>query len=194
MWAGNPHRMHHLGEPMLSPRPPSAKMCHHLADQLRQLGWTGGFASPHWLCYVVTSECRALCSITSGLAWGLGPRPAVSSNRVINTKHINQLSRFHAQKLSVLNFVRFDQALYFLAKSCLWRSSLSKLCLWHTNSNTPFIWGLPLWSLSSWIWLYWYGFVPCSCITPQYAPCWLKWFASWVALLLCLPLRSRLFG
>ena len=71
-------------------------------------------------------------------AWGLGPRPcrglrtlsdlsqingrlrpATSPNRVINTEHINQLSRFHAQRLSVLNFVRFDQALYFLAKSCL---------------------------------------------------------------------------
>ena len=63
-------------------------------------------------------------------AWGLGPRPfrglrtlsdlsqingrlrpATSLNRVINTEHINQLSCFHAQKLSVLNFVRFDQAL-----------------------------------------------------------------------------------
>jgi hypothetical protein len=34
----------------------------------------------------------------------LGPR---------HTEHINQLSHFHAKKLSVLNFVRFDQALYF---------------------------------------------------------------------------------
>ena len=40
-------------------------------------------------------------------------RPATSPNRVINTEHINQLSRFHAQKLSVLNLVRFDRALYF---------------------------------------------------------------------------------
>ena len=58
----------------------------------------------------------------------------------------------------------------------MWKTSLSKLCLWHTNSNTPFTWGLPLWSLSSCIWLYLYGFVPCSCITPQYAPYWLKLF------------------
>ena len=67
--------------------------------------------------------------------WGLGPRPCIglrtlsdlsqinghlrpvtSPNRFINTEHINQLSCFHAQKLSVLNFVRFDQALYFLHK------------------------------------------------------------------------------
>ena len=55
-------------------------------------------------------------------AWGLGPRPcqglqtlsylsqingrlrpATSPNHVINTEHINQLSCFHAKKLSVLN-------------------------------------------------------------------------------------------
>ena len=79
----------------------------------------GGFTSPHRPCYVVTSECRALCSITSGLAWGLGPRPAVSSDRVINAEHINQLSRFHAQSFKISNFVRSDQSLYFLAKSGL---------------------------------------------------------------------------
>ena len=47
------------------------------------------------------------------------PCPASSLDRVINTEHINQLSRFHAQKLSVLNFVRFNQALYenFLVKT-----------------------------------------------------------------------------
>ena len=44
------------------------------------------------------------------------PYPASSSGRVINTEHINQLSCSHAQKLSVLNFVWFDQALYFLHK------------------------------------------------------------------------------
>ena len=49
-------------------------------------------------------------------AWGLRPCPASSSDRVINTEHINQLSRFHAQRLSVLNFVWFDQALYFFGK------------------------------------------------------------------------------
>ena len=76
-------------------------------------------------------------------AWDLGPQPcrglltlsdlsqingrlrlATIPNRVINTEHINQLSCFHAQKLSVLNFVRFDQAL-FSAQSCLGQSSLS---------------------------------------------------------------------
>ena len=64
-----------------------------------------------------------------GTGSGMEPCPASSSDRVINTEHINQLSRFHAQKLSVLNFVRFNQALYFLAKSCLRQNSLSKLCL-----------------------------------------------------------------
>ena len=46
----------------------------------------------------------------------MAPCPASSSDRVINTEHINQLSRFHAQKLSVLNFVRFNQALYLFGK------------------------------------------------------------------------------
>ena len=76
-------------------------------------------------------------------AWGLGPRPcrglrtlsdlsqvngrlhpATSPNRVINTEHINQLSRFHAQRLFVLNFVRFDQALYFFGKKLLVKNFL----------------------------------------------------------------------
>ena len=70
-------------------------------------------AGLHWPCYVTTSECRALRSATSGLAWGMEPCPAPSSDHVINAEHINQLSRFHAQKLWVLNFVRFDQALFF---------------------------------------------------------------------------------
>ena len=78
-------------------------------------------------------------------AWGLGPRPcrglrtlsdlsqingrlrpATSPNRVINTEHINQLSCFHAQKLSVLNFVRFDQALYFFGKKLFVKNFLVK--------------------------------------------------------------------
>jgi hypothetical protein len=82
------------------------------ADQLRHLGWTGGFVSPHRLCHVATSSSRALRSGTSGPAWGLGPRPAASSARIINTEHINQLSRFHAQLFQLLIYVRFDQALY----------------------------------------------------------------------------------
>ena len=57
-------------------------------------------------------------------AWGLRPCPAPSSDRVINAEHINQLSCFHAQKNSVLNFVRFDQALYFLGKKLFVKNSL----------------------------------------------------------------------
>ena len=47
-----------------------------------------------------------------GTGSGMEPSPASSSDRVINAEHINQLSRSHTQKLSVLNFVRCDQALY----------------------------------------------------------------------------------
>jgi hypothetical protein len=74
-------------------------------------------ASLHWPCYAATSDCRALRSATLGPAWGMKPCPVSSLDRVINTEHINKLSRFHAQKLSVLNFVRFDQALHFLVKT-----------------------------------------------------------------------------
>ena len=74
---------------------------------------------PHWPCYVTTLECRALCSATLGLAWGMEPCPASSSGRVINTEHINQLSCLHAQSFKILTCVRFDQALYLFEKSCL---------------------------------------------------------------------------
>ena len=57
-------------------------------------------------------------------AWGLRPCPAPSSDRVINAEHINQLSRFDAQKLPVLNFVRFDQALYLFGKKWLVKNFL----------------------------------------------------------------------
>ena len=57
-------------------------------------------------------------------AWGLKPCPAPSSDRVINAEHINHLSHFHAHKLSVLNFVWFDQALYFLGKKLFVKNSL----------------------------------------------------------------------
>ena len=100
----------------------------------------------HWPCYVTTSQCRALCSATSGPAWGMEPCPASSSDRVINTEHINQLSCLHAQSFKFLTCVRLDQALYFFGKKLLVKISLSKLCLWRANSNTPFTWGLPSWS------------------------------------------------
>ena len=45
---------------------------------------------------------------------------------MINTEHINQLSHFHAQKLAVLNFVRFDQALYFFGKKLFTKNFLVK--------------------------------------------------------------------
>ena len=80
----------------------------------------------HWLCYVTTSECRALRSATSGSAWGMEPCPTSSSDRVINAEHINQLRCLHAQKLSVLNFVRFDQALYFFWQKVVCENFLVK--------------------------------------------------------------------
>ena len=92
---------------------------------------------------VITPECRTPCSDTSGQ--GLGPwpcrglrtlsdlsqingllRPATSPNHIINTEHINQLSCFHAQKLPVLNFVRFEQALYFFGKKLFVKKFLVK--------------------------------------------------------------------
>ena len=87
---------------------------HHIINPHRVLRrHTAGLHRP-W--YVATSERRALCSATSGPAWGLGAHPAVSSDRVINTKHINQLSRFHAQKLLVFNFVWFNHYTFFAKK------------------------------------------------------------------------------
>ena len=80
----------------------------------------------HWSCYATTSECRALCSATSGLAWGMEPCPASSSDRVINTEHINQLSCLHAQSFKILTCVRFDQALYFFGKKLLVKNLLFK--------------------------------------------------------------------
>ena len=73
----------------------------------------------HCSCCVTTSECRAFRSATSVPAWGMEPRPASSSNRVINTEHINQLSCLHAQSFKFLTCVQFDQALYFFGKKFL---------------------------------------------------------------------------
>ena len=78
----------------------------------------------HWPCYVTTSECRALCSATSGQAWGMAPCPASSSDRVINTEHINQLSCLHAQSFKFLTCVWLDQALYFFGKKLLVKNFL----------------------------------------------------------------------
>ena len=77
------------------------------ADLLHYHGWTGGF---------IFSECRTLCSATSGPAWELGPRRTVSSGRIIYAEHINQLSCFYAQLFQFFTLVRFDQALYFFGK------------------------------------------------------------------------------
>ena len=51
-----------------------------------------------------------------GTGSGMEPCPASSSDRVINTEHINQLSCLHAQSFKFLTCVRFDQALYFFGK------------------------------------------------------------------------------
>ena len=101
-------------------------------------------ASPYHIGRAVSLLQSAELLARTPRAWGLGPRPcrglrtlsdlsqingclcpATNPNSVINTEHINQLSRFHAKKLSVLNFVRFDQALYFFGKKLFKRKSLS---------------------------------------------------------------------
>jgi hypothetical protein len=65
------------------------------------------------------------------------PRPATSPDRVIDTEHINQLSRFHAQKLSVLNFVRFDQALYFFDKKLFAKNFLCQNFVCYKQIQIP---------------------------------------------------------
>ena len=65
------------------------------------------------------------------------PRPATSPDRVIDTEHINQLSRFHAQKLSVLNFVRFDQALYFFDKKLFVKNFLCQNFVCYKQIQIP---------------------------------------------------------
>ena len=51
-----------------------------------------------------------------GTGSGMEPCPASSSDRVINTEHINQLSCLHAQSFKFLTCVRLGQALYFFWK------------------------------------------------------------------------------
>ena len=51
-----------------------------------------------------------------GTGSGMEPCPASSSDRVINTEHINQLSCLHAQSFKFLTCVRLGQALYFFGK------------------------------------------------------------------------------
>ena len=75
----------------------SAEPCHYsgapnsLLGHLGPGGWDLGHAE----------DCEP-CRFNGRL------RPATRPNRFINTEHINQLSCFHAQKLSILNFVRFE--------------------------------------------------------------------------------------
>ena len=59
-----------------------------------------------------------------GTGSGMEPCPASSSDRVINTEHINQLSCLHAQSFKFLTCVRFDQALYFFGKKLLVKNFL----------------------------------------------------------------------
>ena len=98
-------------------------------------------------------------------------RLATSPNRVINTEHINQLSHFHAQKLLVLNFVQFDQALYFFGKKLFMKNFLVKTLFVTHKFKYPVYLGASFMKHFLLHLLYLYGFVPCSCITPQYAPC-----------------------
>ena len=98
-------------------------------------------AGLHWPCYVTSSEGRALRSATSGPAWGMEPCPASSSDRVINTEHINQLSCLHAQSFKFLTCVRFDQALYFFGKNLFVKSFLVKTLFVTHKFKYPFYLG-----------------------------------------------------
>ena len=89
----------------------SAEPCHYSGVPNSLLGHLGLGLGPR--------PCRGLRTLSDLSQINGRLHPATSPNRVINTEHINQLSCFHAKKLSVLNIVRFDQALYFSAQSCL---------------------------------------------------------------------------
>ena len=133
----------------------------HAIGLLRRRGRTGVFTSP--IDYAVSPLHQAELLARTPRAWGLGPRPcrglrtlsdlsqingrlrpATSLNRVINTEHINQLSRFHAQKLSVLKFVRFDQALYFFGKKLFVKNFLVKTLFVTHKFKYPVYLGVPL--------------------------------------------------
>ena len=110
-------------------------------DIPRHLGWTGGFVNtslPHAGDFGVTLlacigramsplwRAELFCFATSGPAWGMEPCPASSSDRVVNTEHINQLSCLHAPSFKFFICVRFDQALYFFGKKLLVKNLLVK--------------------------------------------------------------------
>ena len=56
-----------------------------------------------------------------GTGSGMEPCPASSSDRVINTEHINQLSCLHAQSFKFFTCVRLGQALYFFGKKVAYK-------------------------------------------------------------------------
>ena len=76
------------------------------------------------LCHHFGVSSSSLRHLGTGL--GMEPCPASSSDRVINTEHINQLSCHHAQSFKFLTCVRFDQALYFFGKKMLVKNFLVK--------------------------------------------------------------------
>ena len=101
---------------------------------------------------------------------GMEPCPASSSDRVINTEHINQLSCLHAQSFEFLTCVRLSQALYFFGKRLLVKFPCPNFVCDAQIQIPRLLGGFLHEAFSSCIWLYLYGFIPCSCITPQYAP------------------------
>ena len=131
-----------------------------------------------------------------GTGSGMEPCPASSSNRIVNTEHINQLSCLHAQSFKISNlcsvrpsiilsrekvaylpcrnFVRTHLTRY--PRSLYLGASLSKAYIHGLHAQN-------MCDTSTW-----------TFYAPSYASIWLKFWPSWVAWLLCLPLRSRLFG
>ena len=65
------------------------------------------------------------------------PHPATSPDCVIDTEHINQLSRFHAENLSILNLVQFGQALYFFDKKLFAKNFLCQNFVCYKQIQIP---------------------------------------------------------
>ena len=85
-------------------------------------------------CYHFIKPSSSLGYVKTGLGVGTMSRYKLGPSHI---KQINQLSRFYAQKLSVLNFVRFDQALYFFTKSRLRKTFFVKTLFLTNKFNYP---------------------------------------------------------
>ena len=72
------------------------------------------------------------------------PCTASSSDHVVNTEHINQLSCLHAQGFKFLTCVRFNQELYLFEKILLVENLLVKTLFVTCKFKYPIYLGAPL--------------------------------------------------